>query len=331
MRVLAIANNPDRASFRQRIGIHRDLLREAGIDCQVARLPRGMGARRALFASARDFDGILLHRKMFNTWDGFWMRHYGIRVIFDFDDAIMYSDRKPEQISTIRMRRFGRSVALSHAVIAGNRYLAEHAERYHPTVHVLPTALNVTAYDHRPPRRDDRIIRLVWIGSDATLKYLHEIRPALEAVGKRFPHVVLRIVCNQFFDLESMPVEKRTWSTQTEATDLMTSDIGLAPLPDNPFTRGKCGFKILQYQAAGLPVVASPVGVNADFVKNGRTGFVARNHSEWVEELTALIDDPELRTALGRSGRSEVERFDAQVIGKRLGQIIVESVARPDR
>ncbi|MDI9432602.1 MAG: glycosyltransferase family 4 protein [Planctomycetota bacterium] len=326
IRLLAITNNPRHASFRQRIGIHLDLLREAGIACEVVKLPGGLGARRALFASARDFDGILLHRKILNTWDGFWMRRYGGRVIFDFDDAIMYSDRKPEQVSRIRMRRFGRSTALSCAVIAGNRYLADHARRYNANVHILPTALDVRAYDKKCPHSGDQGVRLVWIGSDSTLKYLHELRPALEEIGKRFPHTILRIVCNRFLDLEAMPVEKCTWSTETEAADLMTSDIGLAPLPDNRFTRGKCGFKILQYQAAGLPVVASPVGVNGDFVQNGKTGFLARNHSEWVETLAMLIGNPEMRGAFGRSGRSEVERFDARVIGRDFCRLITESL-----
>ncbi|HPC95880.1 MAG TPA: hypothetical protein PLU87_13115 [Sedimentisphaerales bacterium] len=166
MRLLIITNNPSRASFRQRIGIHLDLLRKEGIDCRIAKLPRGMLARRALFACARDFDGVLLHRKMLTAWDGFWMRHYGRRVIFDFDDAIMYNDRKPEQTSRIRMRRFGRSVALSCAVIAGNRYLADHARRYSANVHILPTALDVRAYDVKQPRPGDQAVRLVWIGRD---------------------------------------------------------------------------------------------------------------------------------------------------------------------
>ena len=328
MRLLIITNNLSRASFRQRIGIHLDLLRKEGIDCRIARLPSGMFARQALFASARDFDGVLLHRKMFTAWDGFWMRHYGRRVIFDFDDAIMYSDRKPEQTSRIRMHRFGRSVALSCAVIAGNRYLADHARRYIANVHILPTALDIRPYAMERPHTGDQAVRLVWIGSDSTLKYLREIQPALEEIGKRFPHTILRIVCNRFLDLETMPVEKRVWSQETEAVELMTSDIGLAPLSDDPFTRGKCGFKILQYQAAGLPVVASPVGVNKDFVQNGRTGFLARNRSEWIENLATLIDHPDMRVAFGRSGRTEVEKFDARIIGRDFCRLVVESLER---
>lgn len=315
MQLLVISNNPERASFRQRMGIHLDSLRAAGIDSQIARLPRGLLARRRLFASARHFDGVLLHRKMLNRWDGFWLGRYARAVVFDFDDAIMYSTRHPEQVSRLRLSRFGRSVALSRMVIAGNEYLGDHARRYNDHVQILPTALNVRAYDQEPPRENNAAVRLVWIGSRSTLPYLQQISSALEQLGKRFPHVVLRIVCNHFFDLNAMQVEKCLWSKEREAADLMSSDIGLAPLPDNRFTRGKCGFKILQYQAARLPVVASPVGVNRDYVQNGITGFLARDFSEWTDRLATLIQNRELRRTLGRAGRDNVERFDRSVIG----------------
>jgi glycosyltransferase involved in cell wall biosynthesis len=325
MRLLVITNNNNlnQPSFRQRIAIYLDLLRNAGIDCQVARLPRGMLARRTLFASARRYDGVLLHRKILNVWDGFWLRRHGRTVIYDFDDAIMYNDRKPDRISRIRFDRFRRTVALSRLVIAGNPYLAEHARRYNDHVEILPTGLDLEPYRGPTPRANDGIVRLVWMGAGRQmLRHLHEISPALEELGRRFPKVILRIVCNEFFTLQALRVEQRQWSRDTEVADLATSDIGLGPLADDPFTRGKCGFKILQYQAAGLPVVASPVGVNAQYVQDGTTGFLVRDAAQWVDKLSALIENPGLRTALGQAGRREVEKFDIRVIGARLCQLI---------
>jgi glycosyltransferase involved in cell wall biosynthesis len=324
MRLLVITNNNslDQPSFRQRIAIYLDLLRNKGIDCQVAKLPRGMLERRTLFASARHFDGVLLHRKMLNAWDGFWLRRHGGTVIYDFDDAIMYNDRKPDRISRIRFNRFRRTAALSRTVIAGNEYLAEHARRYSAHVEILPTGLDVGPYRVKTQRENDGSVRLVWIGGGGMLRHLCGISPALEELGRRFPKVILRIISNEFFGLQSMRVEPRNWSRDTEVADLVTSDIGLAPLADDPFARGKCGFKILQYQAAGLPVVASPVGVNAQYVRDGVTGFAARDLSQWVEKLSALIEDPDLRLALGHAGRSEAERFDVNIIGERLCRLI---------
>ncbi len=119
-------------------------------------------------------------------------------------------------------------------------------------------------------------------------------------------------------------MEKRPWSKATEAADLRTGDIGLAPLPDDPYTRGKCGFKILQYQAAGLPVVASPVGVNAQYVREGVTGFLARDGPQWVDRLRTLIENPALRATLGQCGQGDVERFDVSVLGAQFCQLIAE-------
>jgi glycosyltransferase involved in cell wall biosynthesis len=328
MRLLVITNNLNHASFRQRVVIHLDLLRNNGIDCQVAKLPRGLLERRSLFASARHFDGVLLHRKVLNLWDGFWLRRCARPVIYDIDDAVMYDDLRSGRDSRIRLRRFAGSVAASRLVIAGNDYLAEHARRYGHNVRVLPTGLDIREY--RTPERteNDGKVRLVWIGGRSTLKYLGEIRPALEELGRRFQKVILRVICDTFFDLEAIPVEKRPWSRQTEAADLISSDIGLAPLPDNAFTRGKCGFKILQYQAAGLPVVASPVGVNGQYVQDSVTGFLARDRAQWIDRLGMLIEDPGLRTALGRSGQQHVEGFDVRVIGEHLSRLVMETLGQ---
>jgi glycosyltransferase involved in cell wall biosynthesis len=284
--------------------------------------------RRTLFASVRHFEGVLLHRKILNAWDGFWLRRHGGTVIYDFDDAVMYNDRKPDRISRIRFDRFRRTAALSRMVIAGNEYLAEHARRYSAHVEILPTGLDVGPYRVKTQRENDGTLRLVWIGGGSMLRHLRGISPVLEELGRRFPKVILRIISNEFFELKSMKVEQRNWSRDTEVADLVTSDIGLAPLADDSFARGKCGFKILQYQAAGLPIVASPVGVNAQYVRDGITGFAARDFSQWVEKLRALIENPDLRMALGRAGRSEAERFDVNIIGERLCSLVEQCLGQ---
>ncbi len=329
-RLLVITNNDslDQPSFRQRIAIYLDLLRQKGIDCEVARLPQSMLGRRALFASTPRFAGILLHRKILNAWDAFWLRRFGRTVIYDFDDAVMYSNREDGRLCRIRSRRFRRAVALSHLVIAGNEYLAEHARQYNAHVEILPTGLDLGAYPAQTPRPNDGLVRLVWIGGGSVLKHLRRIIPALEELGRRFPQVRLRIVSNEFVDLQSMPVEQHLWSREKEVADLVTSDIGLAPLTDDPFTRGKCAFKILQYQAAGLPVVASPVGVNGQYVRDGATGFLVRDLSQWVDRLAALIENLDLRLTLGRAGRRDVEKFDVRIIGARFCHLIAESLGQ---
>ena len=331
MKLLILTYNLERPSFRQRVELHLSTLRNAGIDCEVCLHPRGNFARWKVLKRCSDFDAVLLQKKTLNFLDAFLLRRYARKVIFDFDDAIMYSADEPDKECSPRKysRPFERTVKLSDLVIAGNSYLARLAERFNLNVEVVPTGLDVSGYELDSGPEKDGKIRLVWIGSQATLKYLKRITPALEIIGKRFDNVVLRIVCDSFFDLKNVQVEKRRWSLETQAADLVGSDIGLSPLEDDRFTRGKCGFKILQYAASGLPVIASPAGVNSDYVKPGTTGLLAGSTAEWVDALTQLIEKPALRKSMGENNLSFVKDFNADVVGRKLAELIKKVCSRP--
>ena len=326
MRLFVLTNNLERASFRQRIQIHLDTFRANGVDCEVAKLPDGFLARRKLFKRAADFDGVFLHKKGLNIRDAMWLRRNSKKIIYDFDDAIMYNPNHPDRNSPSHSIGFRKSARLADVVIAGNSYLAKHAQRFNANVKIVPTGLDTKAYTVETKAKNDCKIRLVWIGSKSTLQYLAEIKPALEQIGQRYDSVVLRIICDDFFDLQNMEVEKCRWSLEKQAEDLATSHIGLAPLPDNRFTRGKCGFKILQYEAANLPVVTSPVGVNSEYVRNGVTGYHASNIRQWIDRVSELIDDIELRKKMADAGRAQAQRFDITVLGKTLYSFITECI-----
>lgn len=322
MNILVITSNPKRASYRQRIGIYIDILRRLGINCEVAKLPASEPKRLKTFKLARNFDAVFLHKKGLNFLDITCLQKYSKKIIYDIDDAVMYSSDKPQSHITSHYRKFRRTAKPADMVIAGNQYLAEHARRYNQNVHIVPTGLDTKEYDVEIKKRDDHKVHLVWIGSKSTLSYLEEIKPVLEEIGKTYDNVVLRIICDKFFDLEFMEVEKCRWSLESQYYDLATSDIGLAPLPDDRFTRGKCGFKILQYQAAALPVVTSPVGINAEFVQDGQTGFHSQDISQWVEKLKILIEDRDLRKKMGDAGKMSVKKFDKDIIAEKLQKLI---------
>jgi len=324
MKLLVLTNNPSRPSFRQRIEIHLNALRRHGIDCEVTKFPSGELARLRLFKRSADFDAVFLQKKCMNFFNAICLRRYSREIIYDFDDAIMYSPETTESDTTSHFRLFQRTVRLADMVIVGNSYLAEHAQRFNHNVKVLPTGLDTTAYNIETKTESDGKVRLVWIGSKSTLKYLAEIKPALEQIGERFSNVILRIICDEFFDLQNMQVEKCRWSLAGQYSDLLSSDIGLAPLPDNRFTRGKCGFKILQYQAAYLPVVASPVGVNAEYVADGLTGYLAANNNQWVDSIGRLIENDALRKQMSHRAKKHVVRFDSDIIGGKLSTLITE-------
>lgn len=327
MKLLIFVNNPKRASFRLRTLDFLDYFRREGIVCQVCRLPRKNVQRWAMFKSAQEYDAVLLHRKCLNYLDAKVLAWYSRKIIFDHDDAIMYSTSRPESDRTSHFRLYKRTIQMSDCVIAGNDYLAEHAHRFCSEVHIVPTGLDTKAFmkDSRQKQHDK--IRLVWIGSKSTLPYLEELKPVLEQVGKDNDRVVLRIVADQFFDMQSMPVQKHNWSLETEASDLLACDVGLAPLPDNRFTRGKCGFKILQYFASGLPVIASPVGVNETFIKESHAGILASTPQQWKEAIEKLAADATFRKQTGLKGKQYVQSYDVSVIAAKFCKIIKDTIS----
>jgi len=322
MNLLVISENPNRSSFRERIALYLDALAESGIQCRVESLPAGASARRNLFKSARESDGVLVHKKGLNLFDAFWLRRYSRKVIYNFDDAIMYDPKRPERFSPAHFIKFRTMTKLADLVITGNSYLADHARKYNPNVVVWLHGLKVADYACSCRRPADGKIRLVWIGSKSTLRYLKQIEPALEEIGSRFENVVLRIICDEFFDLNNMEVEKHVWSAQTRVADLAEADIGLAPLPDDRFTRGKCTFKILEYAATGLPAIASPVGAHSDYILDNVNGFLASDNAQWIESMASLIEDDRLRKTMGTAAREKVADFDVAVVGKRLCDVI---------
>ena len=328
MKLLILTNNLSRPSFRQRIETYIAPFRENGIDCNVEKLPQNYLVRWKLLMQAASFDGVLLHKKCLNCVDAFLLRRYSKRIIYDFDDAVMYNSNNPESNRSSHFRLFRRTARLSDMVIAGNSYLADLAQRFNNNVKILPTGLDTKAYNLSIKPEDDSKIRLVWIGSKSTLKYLEEIKPALEEIGSRFDNVVLRIICDDFFYLENMTVEKCHWSLEKQTIDLATSDIGLAPLPNNRFTRGKCGFKILQYQATHLPVVTSPVGVNAEYVTDGMTGYSASDNNQWVDRISELIENAKLRKQMANASQRHVEKLDVRVTGTKLHEILTKFIER---
>ena len=327
MKLLILTNNPERASYRQRIGMYLETLETHGIACTTAVLPAGPLARYRLFTKARDFDGVFLHKKGLNLFDAFNLRRNCRRLIYNYDDAVMYSDKRPDRVSLSHLLPFRRTARLADMIIVGSPYLAAQSRQLNANVKVLPIGLDTEDYLAKQPDNSDGKIRLVWIGSASTLAYLAELRPVLEQIGRTFNRVRLRIIGDTFFDLESMAVEKIPWRRETRAVQLAAADIGLGPLPSNPFTEGKCSFKILEYACSGLPVVASPVGTNGVFVKEGVTGFLASDHTQWLARLSQLIEDEQLRVRMGQAGMAWSKEFDVRVIGKKLAELIAGFLA----
>ena len=157
----------------------------------------------------------------------------------------------------------------------------------------------------------------MWVGSSSTLRSLESAAPVLEEVGRCVPGVQLKLICDRFFRLRHLPVIECPWSTAGEAEAIVAGDIGVSWIPDDLWSRGKCGLKVLQYMAAGLPVIANPVGVHPEMIRPGQNGYLATTAAEWVEAITRLASDGPLRRGMGRLGAIASKRITASKRGRR--------------
>jgi glycosyltransferase involved in cell wall biosynthesis len=265
---------------------------------------------------------VLVQRKLLAGWERGLLRRRAARLLFDFDDAVFLRDSYALRGSRHlgRSRRFAALVRDCDVVVAGNRFLADEAARHTGVgrIQVIPTCVDPDRYRPAEPSRAGAGVRLIWIGSSSTLQGLETIAPLLEEIGRRIPGLVLQLVCDRFFRLEHLPVLATPWSEVGEAQELAAADIGISWVPDDAWSQGKCGLKILQYMAAGLPVVTNPVGVHAEMVVQGETGFLASTASEWIAAVARLAADPALRQRMGSAGRQRLQaRYSVAEGGRR--------------
>ena len=340
MRLLCVLNGGvDHPSSRLRILQHLDHLKGHGIaaDVFVAKGTRAVDLAD-LARRARRSDAVLVQKKLFSRWK-LPLLLGSAPLLFDLDDAVFavspdeserFGDERAGARALSRRKRLAAVLRRSRSVIAGNRFLADYASRFARHVAILPTGVDLRPFPDDAVRRARQArraavgaARIGWVGSRPSLRYLGLLEEPLRRLCERRPLARFVEVCNAFVELPAVPTEKITWSLEKEAVALLSLDIGVMPLDDSPFSQGKCGLKILMYQAAGLPVVCSPVGVNRDLVEDGQTGFFAVTADDWVDRLHRLLDDPSLAVALGERGRARVlERYEAGAIGSRLADLV---------
>ena len=306
-RVMVITTNLKQASFRLWIDAVRPLLLERGFDLHVHVRPKGWLARRAMFRQAREYHAVILHRKLLDPSDVRLLRRRARRLLYSLDDAVMYHANKVGVFSRWRTtRRFEATTRVVDHVVAGNEYLAQMFRERGKNVTVLPTCLDPSHYRVKE-HAEATPINLVWIGSSSTLPYVERHLEALRQAAQRVP-LRLIIIADRTLENAGFEVEHVPWSYETEADAIVRADIGIAPTPCDRWTLGKCGFKIIQYMAAGLPTVASPVGANAEIVRVNETGLLADTPQEWADAIERLARDVELRRRMGRAAREVADR-----------------------
>jgi glycosyltransferase involved in cell wall biosynthesis len=234
------------------------------------------------------------------------------KLIYDFDDAICLTDKNKESrlARWLRCRSKVASVCKwSYKISCGNDYLAQYARHFNSSVMINPTTID-TENLHVPIRKNhnNQHVTIGWTGSHSTLKYLETIIGVLQLLEQRYPQVEFLVIADRDPALPLQRYQFAKWSRETEITDLASADIGVMPMPDDDWTRGKCGFKALQYMAMQIPAVISPVGVNKQIVENGVEGFLCDSSDDWFRALEYLVLNPEKRMEMGAKGRQKVLR-----------------------
>ncbi|MDR3733961.1 MAG: glycosyltransferase [Acidobacteriaceae bacterium] len=292
----------------------------------VARIAWFYARRLAQLLRLRRYDLIWLEKEAL-PWLPFWIERgilSRIPYVVDFDDAwfLRYSNHSQPLIRRLLGDKLDAIVRGAALVVVGNDYLATWAERAGArAILQLPTVVDLARYQAVPPQASDRFT-IGWIGSPNSTGYLGQISEALRAVCSEH-QVRLRLVGAGSFALPGVEIEHLAWHEETEVEAIAGFDVGIMPLEDTPWARGKCGYKLVQYMGVGRPVVASPVGINQLLVEHAVNGFLSADPAGWVTALGCLRDNPDLRQRMGAAGRQRVEsRYSLQVNAPRLARAL---------
>jgi glycosyltransferase involved in cell wall biosynthesis len=332
MRITALVRSPEHVCCRYRLAAFRPIWEQEGNQLRLRPWPQTWLSRLLLRRELGRADVVILQRRLLPAWQLALLRRATDRLLFDFDDAVFLRDSYAPQgcYSSARARGFAAVIRACDAVVTGNDFLRDHAALWTAPdrVHVIRTCVDPDRYPLAEHVRTGNRVQLVWIGSGSTLRGLERVRPLLELLGRQWPGLDLKIICDRFLQLQHLPVLCCPWSATTEAAELASADIGISWLPGDLWSRGKCCLKVLQYMAAGLPVVANPIGVQAHLVRHGKTGFLAETPEQWAEAIGQLAHDPELRRLMGRAGRQRVEQEFSVAVGARRWLDVLQQVER---
>lgn len=258
------------------------------------------------------YDAVLIHRAACLAGPALLERAiklFGKPVIFDFDDAI-YLLQTTDANRRLGWLKFpGKTATLcrvSSHVVAGNRYLADYARRYNPRVTVIPSSVDTDWYREDETNDVKGPVVVGWMGSSTSQTHLEMFAPVLRKMAERH-QLEFRIVSDRQPVLPGVEHVWRPWSAQTEAEELSHFDVGIMPIPDDEWARGKCAMKALLYMSMGVPTICSAVGANCEVIRHGQNGFLATTPDEWLSNLQKLVDDPALRARLGQAARRTVE------------------------
>ena len=290
---------------------------------KIGAVTLNMRRRSRELDSLGDFDLVYLFREaaiLGPPWFERKIARSGVPIVFDLDDAIFVSYKSPSNGYLSYLKFPGKTAeicSLSAHIMPGNEYLSDYCRKYNKNLTIIPTTIDTDKYTVTE-KGEPEIVTIGWSGSFSTVQHLDTIRDVLQELAKT-ENFRLRVIGTPNYKIPGVDTEAMQWRSETELDDLREIDIGLMPLPDEDWSRGKCGLKALQYMALGIPTICSPVGVNSTIIKDGENGFLADGIAEWVEKIKLFVHSPALRRKIGMAGRKTVEDdYSASVIAPKV-------------
>lgn len=254
-----------------------------------------------------------------------------VPIVYDFDDAIFLPNVSEANARFDFLKvpeKTGEICRISSQIMVGNRFLAEYARRFNQNVTIIPSTIDTNQYTPKQNYRAEATPIIVWSGSITTLPHLKTLGSALQKLAKS-EKFRLRVIGAADLLLEGVEIENIRWNAETEADDLRQADIGIMPLPNDNWSKGKCGMKALQYMGMGIPTICSAVGANNDIIQDGTNGFLAADEAQWIEKLRTLLNSAELREKIGKAGRKTVEqKYSAKVQAPNVYEVFQKSLKR---
>jgi glycosyltransferase involved in cell wall biosynthesis len=261
---------------------------------------------------AKQFDVIFIQREALLLGSSYFEKKFfkKHKVVFDFDDSIWLLDTSPENKKFEFLKNPDKTkinITHAHCVIAGNSFLANYAKQFNPNTIIIPTTIDTDFHVPKSELRGKEKIVIGWSGSISTIKHFEMAIPALKQIQNKYPNKIeIHVIGQGSYTHPEIKVTSKNWSAKTEVNDLNCFDIGIMSLPNDEWVKGKCGLKGLSYMACGIATVMSNVGVNSAIIEHGKNGYLAQTEQEWVNCLSLLIENSDLRHKIGQAGRETV-------------------------